>query len=708
MARRREIVPLAIQHVRSGSFVAKPSIPCRIQQRCDWVASNRRWLATKAPNEDDDKGDRSVSKGRAKRVMRLLLSQLWPNPSSAEKDEFPSASGSSEQAWAIKSRVLSAVGLLVSSKLLTIASPFVFKEAVDLVAAQPSLLESGAVGPTTLLVAYGAARLGASMTQELRTVIFARVSQRAIRNVALGVYKHLNSLPLQFHLDRNTGSLSRVLDRGSRSINYLVSMTLFNVAPTLLEICLVTGILSSKFGPGHAAAALGTVCCYVLYTVQVTAMRIPIRQRMNKADSAASGHAVDTLLNYESVKYFGNEQYEEKKYDGLLAKYETAAVETQRTLSLLNFGQQAIFAVGLAGLMLLTSQSIVRGEATVGDLVLVNGLLFQLSVPLNFVGTVYREIHQSLVDMDAMFDLLEKEGGVGQARTGKIDQQQKQLSPDIPIEPSPEAREVVSPLLFKKSPSVSFDNVRFGYSQGSTDVLKGVSFDVPSGSTVAIVGTSGCGKSTILRLLFRFYDVDSGRVALDGVDVRDIPIDDLRKSIGVVPQDTSLFNASIEHNIHYGDLSKSVQQTEVAASQAAVLDTLASLPLGFKTVVGERGLKLSGGEKQRVALARAILKDAPVLFCDEATSALDAHTEAEIMAHLRRHAKSRTTILIAHRLTTVMDADNIVVLDAGRVVETGSHTDLLARGKVYSELWHAQQQSFPTTVDTTTPTSTHS
>ncbi|KAJ8613956.1 hypothetical protein CTAYLR_008790 [Chrysophaeum taylorii] len=624
---------------------------------------------------------RRASTSRPEQVARLLASQLWPStkttakapgakdgPEQHQHHNLAMIASRTEDAAAIKARVLTAVGLLVSSKVLTIASPFMFKEAVDMAVAAGSV---SVEGPTALLVAYGVARLGASLTQELRTVVFATVAQKAIRNVALGVFRHLNALPLQFHLDRNTGQLSRVIDRGSRSINYLVSMTLFNVVPTALEICLVTTILSAKFGPQHAAAALATVAAYVVYTVKITALRIPIRQRMNAADAQASGHAVDTLINYEAVKYFGNEAYEEERYDGFLARYESAAVDTQRTLSLLNFGQQAIFAVGLAGLMLLTSNSIAAGNATVGDLVLVNGLLFQLSVPLNFVGTVYREIHQAIVDMEAMLDLLDNKATT--------------------VVPFVEKNNSAAAVVFPKPPTLAFEDVRFGY--GDARVLRGVSFEVPAGSTVAIVGSSGCGKSTLLRLLVRFYDVTGGRISLDGTDVRDVPIDELRRAVGVVPQETSLFNNSIFHNIHYGNLDAPVSRVYEAARAAAVHDAIAALPSGFETAVGERGLKLSGGEKQRVALARTILKDSPVCCFDEATSALDAHTEAEIMARLKAHASQRTTLIIAHRLTTVAEADEIVVLDAGRVVERGAHHDLIRDGRLYAHLWHAQQQA---------------
>jgi ABC-type transport system involved in Fe-S cluster assembly fused permease/ATPase subunit len=606
---------------------------------------------------------------RARRIVRLLASQLWP-PIDEKRDKTVIAGKgiSTETAQSIRTRVAASAALLVGAKGLTIGTPFLFKEAIDTLSTNDVMVAA----PVAVLAGYGIARLGASGFQEARNAIFATVSQQAIRNVALGVYRHLHALDHAFHLDRNVGQLSRTVDRGARSVNYLVSMTLFNVFPTALEISLVTGIVAMKFGGAHAVAALATVGAYVLFTIQYSAVRIPMRKKMNAADAAVGGHAIDTLVNYESVKYFGNEEHEAKKYDSLLGEYQTHAVDVQKTLSLLNFGQQAIFAVGLSSIMLLTAGDIADGNATVGDLVLVNGLLFQLAMPLHFIGMVYREINQALVDMENMFDLLDRRPGPVPASYSSSDVS-RGVGYDPPVDP----------------PSIRFEDVHFGY-EGRDQVLRGIDVEIQAGKTVAFVGPSGCGKSTLLRLLFRFYDADSGKITVDGVDVKDLDVGDLRRSIAVVPQETPLFNDTIRHNIHYGNLDSDFSAVQGAAEAANLGPLLLSLPDGYETKVGDRGLKLSGGEKQRVALARAILKDSPVCCFDEATSALDTETEAEIMAHLKTYGRNRTTLIIAHRLSTVMDADEIVVLEAGRVAERGTHAELLAKGARYADLWLAQ------------------
>jgi ATP-binding cassette subfamily B protein len=563
--------------------------------------------------------------------------------------------------WEFRGRVLLAMSFLVVAKLANVGVPLILKEVVDSLSGPQQLL----VLPLSLLAAYGLLRLGNSLFGELRDVVFAKVMQRSIRRVAMKVFEHLHALSLRFHLERQTGGMSRDIERGTAGIRFLLNFMLFNILPTLLEMGLVTIILLVRYDAWYAIVTLGTIVVYITFTLVVTEWRMIFRRTMNEMDSKANTKAIDSLINYETVKYFNNERWEANRYDETLQKWEKAAVRNQTSLSVLNIGQAAIVAVGVTVLMIMASQGVVTGAMTIGDLVLVNAFLIQLYMPLHFLGFVYREIRHSLADMERMFILL--------------DQHEE-------VQDRPGAR----PLTVNGG-TMRFDHVDFGYNH-NRQILFDVSFEVPAGRKVAVVGASGAGKSTLSRLLFRFYDVWEGRITINGQDIRDVTQLSLRQAIGIVPQDTVLFNDTIYYNIAYGQPDASHDEIIAAAKAAHIHDFIESLPEKYETLVGERGLKLSGGEKQRVAIARTLLKNPKILVFDEATSALDSKTEKAIQAELRDLATNHTTLVIAHRLSTIMDADQIVVLDHGRIVERGSHSELLVHGGVYAHLWQLQLQ----------------
>jgi ATP-binding cassette subfamily B protein len=565
-------------------------------------------------------------------------------------------------------RVIVAALCLVVAKVATIYVPIVYSRAVDALA--PKGAQGFAAIPIALIVAYGLLRVASSGFAELRDAAFASVQQRAVRKVALETFEHLHRLSLRFHLDRQTGGLSRAIDRGTTGIETVLRLAVFNIIPTLLEVALVAIVMWRIFDWRYAALTLMAVGLYIGFTLAFTNWRVKLRRRMNEMDSEAKNKAVDSLLNYETVKYFGNELHEAQRFDESLARYESAAVRSQVTLNMLNLGQAAIISLGLALVMLMASHEVLAGRLTVGKFVLANTYLMQLYQPLNFLGFVYREIKQGLVDMEQMFRLI-------------AEQQEVSDRPDATELPSD-----------GNTSDLTFEDVRFGY-RADRPILRGVSFHVPAGRSLAIVGPTGSGKSTIARLLFRFYDVDAGRIAVDGRDLRDLRQNSLRAAIGVVPQDTVLFNDTIGYNIAYGRPTAGQTEIEQAARLAQLHDFIVRLPDGYNTRVGERGLKLSGGEKQRVAIARTILRNPRILILDEATSALDTRTEQEIASALRVAARDRTTLTIAHRLSTVVDADQIIVLVDGRVAERGTHSELLARRGVYAEMWALQAEQEP-------------
>lgn len=617
----------------------------------------RRHLSAVGPSGAGGPGlaDGKVSRAGSIRVLRNLGGYLWPADDAT-----------------VRRRVVGAVGLLGVSKTLSVSVPFMFKYAVDAMSMSASVTDVSApiLVPAAALIGYGAARAGSSLTGELRNAVFASVARKAIVEVAVNTFRHLHALPLSFHLQRETGALARVIDRGQKGIDFMLRSMVFNVFPTILEVSIVCTILATRFGPAFAGVAAATVGAYTVFTFATTHWRTRFRKQMNRADNAASSKAIDSLLNFETVKYFGNEEHEAQKYAQFLKQYGNAHVKTQGSLSLLNFGQNAIFSAALTTIMLMTSHQIAGGAMTIGDLVMVNGMLFQLSLPLNFLGTVYREVQQSLIDMESMFSLLAQ-----------------------PAHSDSVAKNATRPLVLKNKnngATVTFENVSFGYTD-ERKILDDVSFEVPNASTAAIVGPSGCGKSTIIRLLYGLYRPNDGRILIDGQDIWDVDMNSVRSRVGVVPQDTVLFNNTIKYNIAYGRLGASDAEVMEAARQASIHDSVSRFPEGYETQVGERGLKISGGEKQRLAIARTVLKD-PVLLClDETTSSLDSKTEEEILRSLHNLTRSRTAIYIAHRLSTVSGLDNIIVLDHGRVIEIGAHRSLISDNGFYADMWLRQQ-----------------
>ena len=579
-------------------------------------------------------------------TIRTLLPYLWP-PGALE----------------MRGRVVLAILLLIGAKVANVYVPILYKDAVDILADHTAAV---IVVPVAILLAYGALRVLTVAFGELRDAVFAKVAERAIRTIALHVFNHLHRLSLRFHIERRTGGLSRAIERGTKGIEFLLTFMLFNILPTLVEVTMVCGILWFLYGIAYAAVTFVTIGVYIAFTLSVTEWRLKYRRRMNEKDSEANTKAIDSLLNYETVKYFGNEGHEAQRFDVSRRLYEQAAVQSKTSLSLLNIGQGIVVAIGLTGITIMAGNEVAAGTMTIGDFVLVNTYLLQLYIPLNFLGFVYREIKQSLTDMEAMFGI---------------------LSVNREIEDAPGAEP-----LSVTAGAIEFEDVRFRYEE-RRGILDGISFSVAPGTTTAIVGPSGAGKSTISRILFRFYDIESGSVRIDGQDVRAVSQDSLRAAIGIVPQDTVLFNDTIYYNIAYGRPEASRAEVEEAARLARIHDFIAGLPDGYESMVGERGLKLSGGEKQRVAIARTILKNPRILLFDEATSALDSQTEKEIQASLREVSRDRSTLMIAHRLSTVIDADQIIVLDEGRIVERGRHAELLVRDGRYAEMWWRQQET---------------
>jgi ATP-binding cassette, subfamily B, heavy metal transporter len=569
--------------------------------------------------------------------------------------------------WQYKWRVLAALTFMVGAKVANVSVPILLKNLIDDMSIKPGDPQAVLVVPVALLLVYGALRLSVSAFTELRELVFAKATQGAARQIALETFQHLHALSLRFHLERQTGGMTRDIERGVRGIESLISYSLYSVVPTLIEVALVLSILAVKFDVWFAGITLVALALYIVFTISVTEWRTQYRRQANEFDSAAHTKAVDSLLNYETVKYFNNEAFEASRYDKSLEALRRARLKAQTSLSLLNTGQQLIIAVALVGMLWRATQGVVDGRMTLGDLVMINAFMIQLYIPLNFLGVLYREIKQSLTDLDRMFTLLEKEREVADAANAPT-------------------------LQLSGPPTVKFESVVFAY-EASRPILHGISFEIPAGKTVAVVGPSGSGKSTLARLLFRFYDVGSGAITINGQDIRHVTQGSVRRAMGIVPQDTVLFNDTVRYNIAYGRTDATEAEVVQAAHAAHIHDFIAATPKGYDTMVGERGLKLSGGEKQRVAIARTLLKNPPIVIFDEATSALDSANERAIQGELQSAAQNKTTLVIAHRLSTVVDAHEILVMEAGRIVERGSHAALLALNGRYAQMWALQQSS---------------
>jgi len=569
--------------------------------------------------------------------------------------------------WQYRWRVIAALTFMVAAKLANVGVPLLLKQLVDTMNPKGGIDATALlVVPAALLVAYGLLRLSATLFAELRDLVFAKATEGASRSISLQVFRHLHSLSLRFHLERQTGGMTRDIERGTRAVHSLISYSLYSIVPTLIEVTLVLSLLAVKFDVWFAWITVIALVFYITFTIVVTEWRTQFRKKMNEMDSTAHSRAIDSLLNYETVKYFNNEEFEAKRYDDNLERYRRAAIKSQTTLSLLNAGQQLIIAAGLVAMLWRATQGVVDGRMTLGDLVMVNAFMIQLYIPLGFLGVLYREIKQSLTDLEKMFSLMEREREIA----------------DLPG----------APPLAVRGADLRFDHVFFAYDP-ARPILQDISFAIPAGKTVAVVGPSGSGKSTLARLLFRFYDVQQGRILIDGQDIKQVTQASVRQAIGIVPQDTVLFNDTVAYNIAYGQPGASQAQVEEAARAAHIHDFISATPKGYDTMVGERGLKLSGGEKQRVAIARTLLKNPPILIFDEATSALDSANERAIQAELQSVAQNKTTLVIAHRLSTVVDAHEILVMDAGRIIERGTHAELLAADGRYAAMWALQQST---------------